>query len=363
MLAVIEYRAHDCSKSVQHFAQAGPVIETQPLALAEFGICLAELERFEEALSILQKVVNLQPGNQAAIYNLALAQWNAHHADDVLKTLQPLLDSTTADNDVLTLAADIYESANDTPQAVELLRKAILKEPGNADAYLQFAALSYNHSSYQVGIDMLNAGLTQLPGDARLYIARGVLYTQLGDFAKGLADFETANHIDPRQPFAGTAEGLVASQQSKFNQAIEVFRAQAKRNPNNAFTQYLLAEALSNGGKPEDHEEAVEAGLRAVRLDPKLVAAHDLLGLLYLQAGKPEQAAAQCQAALNLDPKAQEALYHLVLAIRKTDRKSEIPALMKRLADLKNDDRKEGAQQKRYKLTEAGVPPAPETAP
>src|SRR5664279_1713861 len=109
MLAVIEYRAHDCSKSVQHFAQAGPVIETQPLALAEFGICLAELERFEEALSILQKVVNLQPGNQAAIYNLALAQWNAHHADDVLKTLQPLLDSTTADNDVLTLAADIYE--------------------------------------------------------------------------------------------------------------------------------------------------------------------------------------------------------------------------------------------------------------
>src|SRR5450631_241134 len=358
MLAVIEYRAHSCSRAVDHFAQAGPAIVTQPVALAEYGICLAELDRFDEAIPVLQRVASLQPRNQDAIYNLALVQWNAHHADDALKTLQPLVDSSAADEDLLTLAADIYESANDTPHAVELLRKAILKNPRNSDAYLQFATLSYNHSSYQVGIDMLNAGLTQLAGDARLYIARGVLYTQLGDFAKGLADFETANRIDPRQSFAGTAEGLVASQQNRFNQAIEVFRAQAKQNPDNALTQYLLAEALSNGGKPEDHQEAVDAGLRAVKLDPKLVAAHDLLGMLYLQAGKPEQAAAQCQAALNLDPKDQEALYHLVLASRKTDRKSEIPALMKRLADLKNDDKKEGAQQKRYKLTEVGLSPA-----
>jgi tetratricopeptide (TPR) repeat protein len=362
MLAVIEYRAHNCPKAVDHFAKAGAVIETQPVALAEYGICLAELDRADEASAVLQKVVSLQPGNQDAIYNLALAQWNAHHTEDALKTLQPLVESSAADADVLTLAADFYESANDTPRAVELLRRAILQNPGNPDAYLQFASLSYNHSSYQVGIDMLNAGLTQLPGDARLYIARGVLYTQLGDFAKGLADFETANRIDPRQPFAGAAEGLVASQQNKFNQAIEVFRAQARQNPDNAFTQYLLAEALSNGGKPEDHQEAVDAGLRAVKLDPKLVAAHDLLGMLYLQAGKPEKAAEQCQAALNLNPKDQEALYHLVLAIRKTDRKNEIPELMKRLAELKNEDKKEGTQQKRYKLTEEGVSSSPVVA-
>jgi tetratricopeptide (TPR) repeat protein len=362
MLAVIEYRSHNCSAAVDNFVQAGPAIETQPVALMAYGICLGELNRFDEAISVLQKAVNLQAEDQDAIYNLALVQWNAHRTDDAIKTLQPLVESGAANEDILTLAAEIYESDNDTPRAVELLRKAILQNPRNAEAYLQFATLSYNHASYQVGIDMLNVGLTQLPKDARLYIARGVLYTQLGDSAKGLADFETANRIDPKQPFAGTAEGLVAAQQSNFGQAIEVFRVQAHQNPNNAFTQYLLAEALSNGGKPEDHQQAVDAALLAVKLDPKLVAAHDLLGMLYLQDGKSEQAAAQCQVALDLNPKDQEALYHLVLAIRKTDRKNEIPALMKRLADLKNEDKTEGAQQKRYKLTEeAASPGSPST--
>ncbi len=362
MLAVIEYRSHNCAGAVDNFAKAGPAIETQPVALAEYGVCLAQLNRFDEAISVLQKTVSRQPDNQDAAYNLALVQWKAKHSPDALSTLRPWIESGAADEDVLMLAADIYESQNETPRAVELLRKAILLNPKNADGYLQFASLSYNHDSYKVGIDMLDAGLTQLPDDARLYIARGVLYAQLGDMAKGLSDFEKANSIDPRQPFAGTAEGLVASQQSNFNQAIEVFRKQGTQNPNNAYTQYLLAEALSNGGKPEDHLEAVNAAVRAVKLDPNLVAAHDLLGMLYLQDGKSELAAAECQAALDLDPKDQEALYHLVLAIRRTDRKSEIPALMKRLAELKNADKAEGAQQKRYKLTDDSAPPNPQAA-
>lgn len=362
MLAVIEYRAHNCSAAVDHFAQAGPTVETQPETLSEYGICLAKLDRFDEAIVILQKIVSLQPENKGARYNLALAQWDAQHDEDALKTLQPLIESRAADEDVLALAADIYESANDTPHAVELLRKAILEDPKNPDAYLRFATLSYNHVSYKVGIDMLDLGLTQLPRDARLYIARGVLYTQLGEFDKGLTDFETANRIDPKQQFAGTAEGLVASQQSKFAEAIERFRLQAKQDPKNGFTHYLLAEALSNEGKSEEYQEAVDAAMQAVKLDPGLVAAHDLLAMLYLQSGKSELAAIECQSALDLDPKDQQALYHLVLAIRKTGRKSEIPVLMKRLADMRDADQTQGAQQKRYKLMEVPATPTQEAS-
>jgi len=85
-----------------------------------------------------------------------------------------------AHDDALLLAADIYESTGDSQHAVELLRKGILANPKNADAYLDFAALSYDHSSIQVGIDILNLGLTQLPREARLYLVRGILYVQLG---------------------------------------------------------------------------------------------------------------------------------------------------------------------------------------
>jgi hypothetical protein len=66
----------------------------------------------------------------------------------------------------------------DTPGAVALLRRAVLLDPRNVNLYLDFAALSFAHQSFQVGIDMIGAGLMQIPSGP-LYLTRGVLYVQL----------------------------------------------------------------------------------------------------------------------------------------------------------------------------------------
>ncbi len=86
---------------------------------------------------------------------------------------------------------------------------------------------------------------------------------------------------------------------------------------------------------------------------PSLEPAHGVLAKLYLQAGQFVEAAAQCRKALGLDPKDQTAVYHLIQALRKTDKKDEIPALLKRLAQLREDATKEEREQYRYKLVES----------
>jgi hypothetical protein len=53
---------------------------------------------------------------------------------------------------------------------------------------------------------------------------------------------------------------------------------------------------------------------------------------------------------LKIDAKDQAALYHLIVALRKTDRKAEIPELLKRLAEARRDATKDEAEQNRYKL-------------
>jgi tetratricopeptide (TPR) repeat protein len=361
MLGVIEYKKGNCPAAIEHFQQAGELLSSQADALNEFGLCLVKLERFEEAIPVFQKVLALQPNGKQSRYNLALDQWKAKHPEDAIATLKPQIESGDPDANVLVLAADIYESMNETPRAVELLRQAIVKDPKDPQAYLDFATLSYNHVSYQVGIDMLNAGISQLPKSAQLYLARGVLYIQLGDAAKGMADFETANRLDPELSFAATAQGLTQAEQHNSAGALATFRAQAKQHPDDAYTQYLLAEALSELGTPQgspEYKEEVAAASRAVELDPKLAAAHNLLGTLYLQAGKNDLAIQHCELALAVDPNDQQALYHLILALRKTDRKAELPALMKRLTDLRSAAQAETAKEKRYKLIE-GTADAP----
>jgi hypothetical protein len=49
-------------------------------------------------------------------------------------------------------------------------------------------------------------------------------------------------------------------------------------------------------------------------------------------------------------PNDQTALYHLVLALRKTNDKREIPALLNRLAKARQDAAKDEADRNRYKL-------------
>jgi len=365
MLGVLEYRRHDCGSAVRHFRAAKETISAQPAALAQFGTCLADLQQFEEALPVFQRVLDLQPADSRSRYNLAVIQLSAHHPQDAITTLRPLLEVSQPDADVLDLASSAYEQAGDTPTAVGLLRQAIVIDPKKVKYYVDFATISFAHQSFQVGVDIMNVGLKENPRSAPLYVARGVLYIQLGQYDRGEADFESANKIDPRQTSAAVAEGLAQVQQSNLEEALVTVRLQLKNHPQDAFLYYVEAQALfQQNGDPASSEfrQALEAAKRSVQLRTDFVLARDLLSSLYLKSGEVAQAIAHSRRALLENPSDQEALYHLIQALRKSKDKGiqdDLPALVKRLAVLREESRNSEAAENRYKLYE---PAATESA-
>ncbi len=354
MLAALSYKKHDCAAAVEHFQKSGQVLSSQPAALEEYGACLMDLQKPDDALPVFEQILTLMPNDPHARYNLAVAQFTAQHSADAISTLQPLLESSDPDPDVLDLASAAYEETGDTPRAVNLLRQAIVASPRKVKYYVDFAALSYKHESFQVGVEMIDAGLTQLPKAAPLYIARGILYIQMGQLEKGQADFEAANRLDPEQASAAVAEGLAQMQSSNLDQALKTVETELKAHPSDAFLHYLKAEIISQGGPAvgtPEFNEAVRAASRAVQLQPDFPLAHNVLGNLYLQSGQNEKAIEQCRAVLRENPSDQIAVYHLLLALRKiNDPKGEVPALVKRLAELRAQSQQQEASTNRYKL-------------
>jgi tetratricopeptide (TPR) repeat protein len=358
MLAVIDYRSGDCKGAVEHFEHAHALLSSQPDSLVEYGACLADISRLDEALPILQQAVELKPLDPVARYNLALAQLNLGRPNDALSSLEPLMTEGSAPEDVLTLAADSYEAKNDTKQAVEVLRRAILSYPQDKSAYLEFAYLSYKHASVQVGIDMLNLGIAQVPKEAELYLARGVLLSQSSNSSEATDDFDTALRLDPHLSFASDAEGIAKSQAHDDEAALATFRNAAKQHPDDGLTQYLLAEALSQAApapRTPAFVEGMTAAKRSIELDPKRLEARDLLASLYLRAGETALSLQQSQAALEIDPDDEEALYHEILALRKGDRKSEVPALVQHMMKVRESKANE-AKPKIYRLVEGAAP-------
>jgi tetratricopeptide (TPR) repeat protein len=360
MLGVLKYKQHDCAAAAKHFRIASRIISSQPAALAQYGSCLMDLDKAEDALPVFQQLLDSNPNDPHARYNLAVVQVAGQKPKDAIETLQPLLAAEQPDPDVLDLASSAYEESGDTPKAVALLRQAIVIDPKRIKYYLDFATLSFNHQSFQVGVDMIDVGLNQNPNAAQLLVARGVLLIQLGQYEKAEADFAKANELDPSQSSGAVAEGLAQIQQSNLDQALTTVRAQLHDHPKDAFLHYLEAETLfqqgPDPGTPQ-FNSAIEAVSRAVQLKPDFVLAHDLLGNLYLKAGETEKSIVQSRRALQENPSDQEALYHLIQALRKNkDPKGELPALVKRLAEVRQQSRSTEAAQNRYKLYEPAAP-------
>lgn len=359
MLAVLAYRRKDCPGAVAHFEQSGSLADTQPGALEAYGNCLLQLKETDKAIAVFSRGVEQGPEDSKARYRLASAQMMAQHPKDALLTLQPLLDANRADSNVMDLVASAYEADGNTPEAVRILRQAILADPHNVNLYVDFANLSIDHQSYAVGVDMINAGLKMEPNSAPLYVARGILYVQMAEFDDAESDFEKADAIDPKNSVGSAAEGLAAVQQNDPDQALKTVRAKLVKNPNDAFLLYLKAEIIAQKG-PEpgsaEFNEALASAKKSVALHPSLAQARDILAKLYLQAGQNEAAIAQSRQALKIDPKDQTALYHEIQALRKIGHKDELPELLKRLADLRTQASKDEAAHNRYKLVDEKSP-------
>ncbi len=362
MFAVMQYQHGNCAAAVPHFEQAGQLIDSQPDALHAYATCLMKLKRIDAAATALQKAVALNPEDPKERQVLASVQLMAHKPKDALATLQPLLAEQTVDSSTLQLASRAYEDNGDTPQAVSTLRQALLLDPRNISLYLDFATICFSHESFQVGIDVLTEGLVLQPKADDLYVARGVLYVQLAQYDKAEIDFEKAYELNPNQSLSTAAQGLAAVQANDLDHALVSILEKLKRKPNDPLLLYLQADVLSQKGADPGTPEfqlAMRSAQKSVALQPTLASSRAVLAKLYMQTGQYPEAIEQCRKALSIDPKDQTAVYRLIQALRKTGQKKEIPELLQRLAQLREQATQDERERYRYKLFEDETPAKP----
>jgi tetratricopeptide (TPR) repeat protein len=358
MRAVMAWKHRDCETAVLHFEQSRSVIASQREALKEFGICLVRLKQPQAAAEVFRQLVAKDPANRPARYSLASVEMMAQRHQAALDSLQSLIAGRDPDPEALALASAAYEAMGDTPNAVSTLRQAIVLDLRNVSYYLDFAALSFAHRSYEAGIQMINAGLELSPDSPKLHLARGILYVQIGQIDRADADFAACERLDPEQPSTAAARVLTHLQQNNMEAALQAVQEEMAGRPNDGFLYYLLAEVLNWQGPPAgtpEFQKALDAALTAVRLQPGLTLARNLLSRLYLDAGQVNLAIEQCRLVLRDNPQDPVALYRLMRALKNTgnpEDAKQIPELLRRFNEARQMASKQEAQENRYKLVE-----------
>jgi predicted Zn-dependent protease len=354
MLGAIDARAGDCSGAVENYAKAPTRVDGNAAALRQYGGCLVSVGRPADAVPLLSRLLAMQDNNTNRIA-LVRAQAAAKDRPSALATLQPLLGAASRDGAAFLFAAELAEADNHTPQAVEWFRKAIEINPRDATAYLAFAEMSFNHGAFKVGADFLTLGIQQLPSEARLYLARGVLEEQMTQMDAALRDFEEAHHLDPQLSFAEDAMGMLFSQKHDSAAALALFEQQSKLHPDDPLLQYLYAEALSQVENADEKltEKAIATAQRAVQLEPGYQPARDLVCVLLLRHNDFAGVIAQAQEATKRDPYDEVALYQELLAEHKLNHADRTAVLVKQFQDAKTHNQE---AKTKYILQEAQPP-------
>lgn len=361
MLGTLETRAGNCQDAVSQFQLSQDAVAGHPASLEAYGYCLFKLGQIDRAIPVFRQLIPLLPGQSYPSYDLAVLLVATHDDKGAIEVLDPLLTPEQRDADVLSLASQAYEASGDTPRAVALQRQAIVADPTNAANYVLFAVLCLTHDSFQVGIDMLNAGLKRIPGNSSLYLSRGVLNVQLGEYDKAEADFKTAEKLDARHSVSEYAGDLNILQRNSPAVVLAQVRGQLQAHPKDPLLHLLLAQVLMmNGPDPKSAEfrEAMQNAAEAAKIKPNLVDAHSELASMYMSLGQYDQAVRECKTALSYDPSNETALYHLILSLRHLGHKDDLPPLVKRLAELHQESLKRETDRKRFRLVEAPAPSA-----
>jgi tetratricopeptide (TPR) repeat protein len=310
--------------------------------LLRVGIRFAQRERYEEAAQAFQRCIQEHPEIFEAYYNLALADIAGKQWEAALAILQRAPRESRAE--VLAcsyLRGKVEDSQGKTGEA----------ERDLADAF---------------------AGAPQNPTYA---MDLGLFYVHQHGYLQAAAVFERAAGFNPRSSFLLLGLSLSRFLAGQQEQSIETLGKLLAMQPDFAPAQLLMTFALSAGGNGEEAERIARQGLSSAHPSPYLyyldasvlvklqsrqykrifeelrVAQREIpaCSLCYLTESKAhqaqgnfEQAIADLETAIRLDPSFPEAWYRLASLYRRVGRIADAARAQDRFQKLKAD--KEGRE-------------------
>jgi predicted Zn-dependent protease len=372
-LAEIGFEGRRFADAVTHFGASGDRFAQSPVSTLHYGQALLGVGRKEDAAGVFERlpasdaerrfqagvflgragasaeaarlfasarVGARDPG--AAAYNQVLMLVEAGDAAGAIRVGEELLAAGTRSADLYRLLSRAFTAAGRIQEAYDALRAATRAEPGAVESYLDLALLCVDHQNLELGLEIVDIGLKNVPGSWLLHLQRGVLLALKEQMAQAEGDFDAARRLAPDQSAPYAALAMVWMQSGRTDKAVRVLRDEAARRMKDHVLPYLFALALLRSGlEPSGPEaaEAVQALEASIRADPGFAPARSELGKLLLKRDHVDAAVAQLEKAAALDPSATSTVYNLAQAYRKKGDRARVAELMARVSTLNEQER------------------------
>ena len=261
-----------------------------------WGVVLVESEHPAEALAHYERAVQLKPDYVEAQTNLGVA----------------------------------LVHLGETERAAAEFEKALAINPYYADAHINLGHLLVQKGAIEPAIEHYRQALLRKPYLATLHANLGHVLANIGQQAEAIAELQEALRIDPNLPEAHLNLGVQLAAQQQRDAAISHYEAALRAKPD-------FVEAHSNLGvllnESKRTGEAIEHLREAIRLRPDYAEAHSNLGIALITAGDPAAGVKEFEEALQLKPDV-TAYANLAMAYAQAGRPEQAMAFAERALQL-----------------------------
>lgn len=210
--------------------------------------------------------------------------------------------------DALNLAGVVAYETGRPLEAIELIRKAVRLNPGDA-TYQYHLGLAYSAlGRFDEARAAYQAAVSRNPRYIDAYNNLGVLWRGHGRPDEAIACYEKVIALDPGYVAAWASLGAALKDAGRFDESLSCCLRALELDPNHGGALGNLAATLS---ELKRYDEAIACARKAIALDPGAVDAYNNLGGALRDQGKLDEAEACYRQALALRP--QEAVLHFNL--------------------------------------------------
>ena len=305
------------------------------------GIALTREGRFQQAVPHFLSARGRVAETFALEFNLALGYVGTHEyrqAVQILTHLGGARPSAEVDN----LLAQALIGDRQPEPALQALQDAAQLSPKNEKLYLLVSEACLDEGFYELGIQVLEIGLRNLPESAALHFQRGLFRSQMEERDLANRDFELAQRFSPGSDIAYIAAAQQAFLSGDVQKVIRTAREGISRGHTHCLLLTMLGEALLRAGAtpatPDEFGEAQEALERAVAERPGYSSAHIALGRIYLARQRMEEAVTQLESARQLDPRNRALYSALATAYRRSGQAEKAREALAALAELNRQE-------------------------
>jgi len=276
--------------------------------LAQIADLNNSLGKHEDAVDALQRMLDLDPGNESILHTLGSTYMHADEYEKAKAIFIELSEEHPGDLDILTSLVDVYVRLDDFESASEHLVRVMESESLSFELKVEIGQVFIQYieryserdaESMKLAGPIFDTIIDQYPNEPQPRFLRGIvaLFADEGDVA--VEHLIRVTDLDPDNNDAWLYAGEAYFQLGKYNEAVELLNSAIEFHPDDGDLLFLLGISYN---RIDDYENAAKYLGQAVDKKPDDVNALAMLALTYDSADDHAVSDSLYEVALSHDP-------------------------------------------------------------